>query len=396
MTYDLRTVGKDDATQVMTLMGDAFMRGRITPSPFQEEIAKSQSLTLGIFDGERLVCAATVHDLGVIWGDQFLRMGGVAGVACAADQRGRGHVGRLIRESLVRMREAGQQISGLYPFSFAFYRRYGWEWVGEKRRYTVPLSEVASSPEGARVVPVQVEQALPEIQDCYRRFASRYRGMTDRKSVIPDCWSGLNDRDGRRTYVYAYRQSDTSPIDGYMSFRFPEPGDTADVGDFFANTPEAYSGLLSVLHYYGTQLKKATWSAPVNDILPIHVMHHDLQTVVAPLFMGRIVDVVSALESLNAPSHVQGKLVLSVSDPTCDWNTGRFAIEAENGKITVRSSSEEAGAAVDIQALSQAFWGQPSLNILRRAGRVSVTDERQFGLLSEILPEAVCYLQDFF
>ena len=396
MTYDLRTVGPDDATQVMHLMGDAFMRGRITPSPFQEEITKSQSLTLGIFDGERLVCAGTIHPLAVIWGDQSLKMGGVAGVACAADQRGRGHVGRLMRESLVRMREAGQTISGLYPFAFAFYRRYGWEWVGEKRRYTVPLSEVASSPEGAHVSPVQVDQALPEIQDCYRRFASRYRGMTDRTSVMPNWWNGLNDRDGRRTYVYAYCQSETSPIDGYMSFRFPEPGDTAEVGDFFANTPEAYRGLLSILHYYGTQLKKAAWKAPVDDILPIHVMHHDLESVTTPLFMGRVVDVVGALVSLNAPSRVQGKLVLSVSDPTCDWNTGRFVIEAENGKISARPSSDEAGVAVDIQALSQAFWGQPSLNILRRAGRVSVTEERQFSLLSEILPETVCYLQDFF
>jgi len=125
-------------------------------------------------------------------------------------------------------------------------------------------------------------------------------------------------------------------------------------------------------------------------------MHQDLESVTSPLFMGRVVDVVRALESLNAPLHLQGKLILSVNDPTCDWNTGRFAIEAENGKITARPSSEEAGVAVDIQALSQAFWGQPSLSILRRAGRVSVTDERQFGLLSEILPEAVCYLQDFF
>jgi predicted acetyltransferase len=396
MTYELRAVGKDDSTQVMHLMAEAFMRGRISPAPVQEEIEKSQSLTLGIFDGERLVCAATIHDLGVLWGDQTLRMGGVAGVACTADQRGRGHVARVIRESLVRMREAGQPLSGLYPFAFAFYRRYGWDWVGEKRRYTVPLSEVASSPEGEHVSLVQVEQVLPEIQECYRQFARRYRGMTDRKSVMPNWWNSLNDRDGRRTYVYVYRQSDASPVDGYMSFRFPEPGDTGEVGDFFANTPEAYKGLLSVLHYYGTQLKKAAWKAPDDDILSLHVMHHDLETVTEPLFMGRVVDVVRALESLSVPANVQGRLVLSVVDATCDWNVGRFVVDADGGKITVRRSSDEVGVAVDIQTLSQAFWGQPSLGILRRSGRVRVTDERQFSLLSEILPAAVCYLQDFF
>ena len=49
------------------------------------------------------------------------------------------------------MREAGQFTSGLYPFAYAFYHRHGWDWVGEKRKYTVPTAEIKASPEGKYV-----------------------------------------------------------------------------------------------------------------------------------------------------------------------------------------------------------------------------------------------------
>ena len=397
MTFDLRALTQDDRAQLPQLMNDAFGRGRIATPPTVDELAKLSSLCWGIFDGGRLVAAATIHDLTLLWGNTKFRMGGVAGVTCVTDQRGRGHVGRLLKHSLVEMRTAGQPLSGLYPFSYAFYRRYGWEWVGEKRRYTVPLSEIPSYPEAAHTSMVTVDDdVLPELKECYNRYASRYRGMTDRLPEVPNYWNGLQARDNRQTYVFAYRNPSTDSSDGYLSFRFTDDGDTGQIGDFFANTPEAYRGLLSILHYYGTQLRKATWTAPVDDPLPLHVMHQDLQSLSQPLFMGRLVDIALAFEKLTPPSTVTGKVVITVDDRQCDWNTGHLAIEAEGGHVTVRRTTDEPGVILDIQALSQAFWGQPSLPVLRNAGRVTVDDEGQFALLSEILPPTICYLQDFF
>lgn len=398
MAFDLRPLTADDRTQIPQLMADAFGRGRVAQPPSPEDAQKPQSLILGIFDGSRLVAAGTIHDVTLTWGESSLRMGGLGGVACVVDHRGRGHVARLLKESLVGMRSAGQPLSGLYPFSYAFYRRHGWEWVGEKRRYTVPLAEIASHPEGEFATLVAVDDALADIKDCYARFTERYHGMTDRQAPNPNWWNGLNDRDGRRTYVYVYRDPKTGRADGYLNFRFPEEGgDTGTVGDFFANAPEAYRGLLSILHYYGTQVKKATWTAPVDDILTVHVMHHDLQSIAVPLFMGRVVDVAAAFEQIVVAGDIEGRVVVEIDDPICEWNSGTFALDAEGGRVGVkRAGGEEAGVRLDIQTLSQAFWGQPSLSILRRAGKVDVVDESQFRLLSEILPSTVCYLQDFF
>ena len=301
MTFDLRALTQDDRAQLPQLMADAFGRGALRTPPTLEDLQKPTSLCWGIFDGSRLVASAAIHDLTMQWGQVAYRMGGVAGVACVTDQRGRGHVARLLKHSLVQMKEAGQSVSGLYPFSFAFYRRHGWDWVGEKRRYTLTLAEIPSYPEGAHTSMVDVEAVLPELKDCYARYASRYPGMLDRVAPIPNYWQGLQDRDNKRTYVFAYRHPLTGVVDGYLSFRFPDDGDVGQVGDFFANSPEAYRGLLSILHYYGTQIRKATWTAPVDDRLPLYVMSNDLEMASRPLFMGRIVDIAGSFEKVTFP-----------------------------------------------------------------------------------------------
>src|SRR5690606_40607540 len=56
-----------------------------------------------------------------VWiGGRKLAMGGVAGVASWPDARRQGGVRRLLQHAFGRMRENGQSLSMLAPFSFAF------------------------------------------------------------------------------------------------------------------------------------------------------------------------------------------------------------------------------------------------------------------------------------
>jgi len=64
--------------------------------------------------------------------------------------------------------------------------------------------------------------------------------------------------------------------------------------------------------------------------------------------------------------------------------------------VTAVTGQAIPGVSLDIQALSQAYWGQPPLDLIRAAGRLTVTDEAQYQVLSQLLPPSVCYLQDGF
>lgn len=391
---EIRRLTADDWLAHKHIKAEAFAQGA-RPAP-DELPPLQQSPSLGVFDGTRLVAASTVHPLHVTWGDHDAPLGGVAGVACTVGERVRGHVGRLLAQSLREMREDGQYLSGLYPFSYAFYRRHGWEWVGEKRRFSVPTAVVVADPEGRNVQTYDGPAAREAVSPVYDAFARRYPGMTTRTDPVPDWWaSSLAHDDNRTTYVHVHYNPETGQADGYFSFRYPQGDPTAHLREFFALTPAALRGLLSVIHYYGTQIKTVELTGPADHPLPLHVMHHDLSITASPLFMGRIVDVAAALAALH-PATVRGQAIVQVLDAICDWNCGTFAVEVEEGQISVAPTSQTPGITLDIQALTQAYWGQPSLMLLRQGGRIHVTDEVQFHLLLGLLPPTISYLQDFF
>jgi predicted acetyltransferase len=402
---EIRTLTPEDRPAIGKLMAEAFHGGsRPEPEPDAPKEAKPglPQAKLGAFEGPRLVACAMIDSLHLAWGEADAPLGGIGGVACTADQRGQGHVGRLLAESLRTMRDAGQYLSGLYPFAFAFYRRYGWDWVGEQKQYVVPASELKAGPEGRCLTAHEGLDALQVVRPVYERFARRHYGMglrteTAPGDAVPHWWKrALDHRDNRITYVQVYSDPATGKAEGYLTFRYPDNGDTGQLGEFYANTPAAYRGLLSVLHYYGVQVDQVAWSAPMDDPLALHLMHYDLETKLKPLFMGRVVDVSAALMALRLEADLSGNIVLQVSDAQCDWNNGVFAVALEAGNVTVTASQDAPGITLDIQTLSQAYWGQPSLDLLRASERVAVTDEAQYTLLSRLLPPHICFLRDFF
>lgn len=394
---ELRALTTDDRAAVLRLTSEAFGQGhRSEDRNPNEEI---RSYWNGVFDDGRLVACAATHHLHVTWDGALAPLGGVAAVACTASQRGRGHVARLLRDTLRQMRENGEYLSGLYPFAYAFYRRYGWEWVGERRTHTVPTSEIASYPEGRHVRTYDGPDALEIVQPVYDVYARRYRSMATRQDAQPKFWeAALAHRDSKTTYVHVYHDPRSGDAQGYMTFRYPQnnrehPGNVMEI---CALTPEAYRGLLTVLHYYGTQLPRVQLDAPADSPLPLHVMHNDLETRIKPMFMGRVVDAARALEALTPPDTLVGEAVVRIADPTCDWNDGIFKVASEAGRVTVRRSEEIAGVALDIQSFTQAYWGYPSLESLRQAGRIAVADEAQYRFWERLLPPCISYIQDFF
>ena len=401
----LRLLEGADSASHKSLMVEAFFRGERPADPQAPTDGWSRDLTLSrtigaVQNSGRVVAAVTVHPLRLSWGERGLACGGVADVACSADHRGTGLAGRLLTYALEEMRERGQILSGLFPFAYAFYRRHGWEWVGENRRTTVPLRLLPASRQ-ARCVRLYDGLAGKErAQEVYGAFAARYRGMVLRDECEhPDFWARALDHNGGRTnYVQVYESPETGRAEGFLNMVFPASGDRAWITNFMATTPRAYDGLIGLLHGYaaGGGIESIEYPAPIDDPMPLHAMHHELNVRLTPLFMGRVVDAVAAIQAIDAPASASGSLILGIRDETCQWNDGAFQIEIDGGKARAERSSADADVSMDIQALAQAFWGSPSLDRLRWAGRVDVRDEDAYALLSKLLPSTTCFLADHF
>ena len=396
---DIRPLTIDDWVPMGRLISEAFCRGE----PCPDEISDAQRETfpnakrLGAFEDGNLEAALTILDIDVHWNGEIQRMGGIAGVCCASSARGRGYVGALMRESLVQMRDWGQPISGLYPFSQAFYRRFGWESATERRTYTLPTRIIPTSPDGLNVSTYLGPDATDIVKPIYDRYASRYQGMAARAGHVPESmdWPrGLANSGGLLTYVQVYTNPVCGEPEGYFTFRFLAVDQPAALGEFVTLTASAYRGLLATLHNYGSQVEHFTWHGPADHPLPLFINEKELQTTLRPVMMGRIVDVEGALALTHATCN--GRVTVRIHDEHAPWNDGAFAIVANGGQVAVSRSTDMPHCSMDIQTLSIACWGAHSLPALRGAGRISVSDEAAFSFLADLLPQRVPYIADTF
>lgn len=178
--------------------------------------------------------------------------------------------------------------------------------------------------------------------------------------------------------------------------RYEEKNEKARASQFVALTPRAYRALLTLFKRHASTVKKFDWSVPMDDFLYSLLAHWDVKTRIYPSAMGRVVDLRAALSALSPSPELAGSAVVRILDPHAPWNDGTWQVIAEGGKVEIRDNVGTPAVSTDIAALSQAYWGTPSLNDLRRAGRLDVHDEKSFEFLHRLLPATPVWLADDF
>ena len=354
-----------------------------------EQLAETERF--GVFEAGQLHASLRILDFQMFFGEERRPCGGIAGVACEPAARGRGYAGALLKHALGVMRERGQYLSSLWPFSFAYYQRYGWEWVGPGYQFKVPLELIPPQDEARYVEPL-FENVPATLNPVYEKYAARFNGMVVRDAKR---WESFEKVWGGRSHsVYVYRRD--GEIEGYAKVKYREKEEEAEASEFAALTVRAYRGLLGVFRRYGMTVKNICWSGPLDDPLWSIVCNWDIEGRIQPQAMSRIVDAAAALGALRPDPGIRGSAVVSVRDEAAPWNSGSWRISVDSGAVEVRAESREPGVELDIQALSQAYWGSPSLDWLRNAGRIQVRDDSQLELLRRLLPPRTVLLLDDF
>jgi predicted acetyltransferase len=341
----------------------------------------------GLFDQGEQVAQFHLCHFEMFFDGRRVPMGGVASVACLPLARGKGYVEALLGHGLEQMRVQGQSFSALHAFLVGLYRPMGWEWVGSRRSYTLPLAHLPAGLDTGNVRLAGPEDA-ETLRNLYEAHVARYRGTLARP--LARWQQRLESTTGFTDYFYLYE--DPTPA-GYLHFTMREP---ARVRELIWQTPAAYQALLGVLRRHRSQLQEVLWDAPPDDPLWQHAAHWDVKVAWVPPFSGRVVDLPAALSLLRPAARVTGRCVVQVEDPLAVWNTGCWGIAVEGGSVTAARTSATPHVACDIGVWSQLFFGDPAADALRRAGRLAVTDERGFELLQALCPSALVWTNDGF
>jgi predicted acetyltransferase len=394
MQLQIRIVDDSEIQDAYYLSAQAF-RGGQRDDKFAErrlnDKNRSASTMFGVYDAAGLQAKVVVIPYDQVFGSQFVAsMGGIGGVACLPASRGKGYAAACLKHALIYMRESGMYLSALYPFSWEFYRRLGWEWIGAQRTYTVPTRTMigAKETEGVRLATKTDHQAIGSV---YSDYTLRYRGMAKRNERG---WNSILD-DGQDNYTYTYIYESTDRVEGYLTFQGGSKERT-HLNEFIALTPRAQRGLLGLLRRHEMQISGFRWSVPDDDALWSNLYHNDIETRIEPVVQARIVDFVQAFKALKPSSEINGEVVISVSDETAPWNTGKWLVCAESGSISIADTHADPDIECDIQAITQAYYGYPALDAIRRAARLSVYNENGYNLLNRLLAGPTVWLNDHF
>lgn len=305
-------------------------------------------------EGE-IVSSMQVVPEGMRFGEATLPAAAVAGVGTIPEARRIGCAAAMLEEATRRMRAWGAAASPMWPFSFVYYRKFGWEIGGEARVVKwkrdiawkiEPRGEVAPVTADDTDAVASVWEATAGNHRCATATESRdYAGRFQRYLGKPD-WGGLIVRVDGKPAAYALyhtperKEGEESPSFEIMEMRSVDAA--AEIGILNA---------LAEMSEYPTLLAHR----PADDRLrSIAVNPRDLVTRLADSFGFRVVDPAQILRTLrtNAPLppvhiHVEDALL----------GSGTWKVAFPGGPAEVEKTAAEPDLACSITAFSQIASG---------------------------------------
>ncbi|MCU6712972.1 GNAT family N-acetyltransferase [Paenibacillus sp. J5C_2022] len=393
-TIEIKQLGHEFFDQSLELSEFAF---QLKKSAEQKERLRAMSLEepadrWAIFANDQLAAQVTVLDLQTYVAGKVFSMGGVANVATWPEYRRRGYVAKLLVHAIQEMKKKGQLLSFLSPFSFSFYRKFGWETYTEHKLYTIETKQLPPRSPYAGQMVREVDYA--PLHSIYERYAVQYNGALQRS----EHWWKYRIPQRKPGSVVTYRNSDGDK-QGYLIYEVRDRMMT--VHELIYLKEEARRALWSFIAQHDSMIDRVQFRAPVDDLLADTLGDPRIKQEIVPHFMARIVDAEAFISSYPFLQGKQVQCMIELHDEYAPWNTGKYewSIDEEGNGTLSRLSDEETmrteGIALDIGALSAWLMGYRSGRQLSGYQRIQ-GDLEAINRLQNRIPEHKTYLSDFF
>ncbi|MFK7696666.1 enhanced intracellular survival protein Eis [Paenibacillus sp. HJGM_3] len=351
--------------------------------------------TWGYFIDGQLAANIVILPLQAFVNGYVHEMGMIAGVASWPEYRKGGTVRQLMIRGLQAMKDKGQTISYLGPFSYSFYRRFGWEMMYEYKKYTLKANCVPDWRGSGSVSRIRPD--LPRLNDIYVRYAAKYNGMANR-SVERWNSSILANKKG----MIAVYCNEAGEDRGYLIYEYR--GVQLTIHEFVYLDRDANKGLWEFIRKQDSMYESVTFKAPADDRFPFLIDNPKGLEISFPAhLMARIIDVPGFLAKCRFKENGGGTAIgLTVTDEYAPWNNGTYRLSiGEDGAVEVRPTVAGVSAdgslphlACDIQTMSTLMIGYQKPSFLHEIGRLQGSVEA-VRVLEERLPGHTPYYLDF-
>lgn len=389
-TVEIRAARRDELDQVLSVRSQAFsLPVDHWPPPDAIPDGELQRIRVAVRDG-RVVSCLDIKAAKVLVGDAPLPMGGICNVATLPSERNSGFASALMRDTLRALREQGLCTSILFPFSFRYYRKFGYELAGNHCQFWCRPHNLPPFGEyrycrlaGADDIPRVSELYL---QTCRQRSCGLLRPASR--------WLELLTSDVFQMVVYS--RDDTT---GYMVVRDSVDhygGRLLALEELCAETSEARRGLIGHLARYSGEAIE--WCASATDLTESGVLRSVAPlregfkprgiATIRPMFQFRVVDAHAALRA-RAPAYagMNAELSLHLRDDLLGENQQPLAISASDGTVQILAGQRtEQWLDADIRAFSQVFCGYVSPAEAVSQGLIQASSQEAIDVAEQLFP----------
>ncbi len=279
------------------------------------------------FSEEELLAKLSVIPLEVSIHGKAYAMGGISGVATYPEHRRSGYIRQLMQESLKLMKDAGQLISYLAPFSIGFYRKFGWELLANQIHFTIQKDQLPKrGPIPGSLARVPIDH--PHISELYQSYAQRNNGLLLRSE---SWWQKLNK--GRKDAKAAVYTNSSGEPRAYLIYTLKDF--QMKIKEYIYLDEESRRAMFVFISQHDSMLNTVSGISAYHAQLSFLLDEPAIKQELKPYFMARIVDVKPFLEAYPFKETSEA-LFLHIEDHIAPWNEGTYQLTWTDAGVKVQ------------------------------------------------------------
>ena len=299
----------------------------------------------GVYEDGKLQAIIGIRPYECRWDKTYLPALGISSVATMPLARRGGMIRDLFGELDRLSVERGWAFGLLYPFSYMYYRQFGYEQILPRFSLTVPFDALGSFPRNAdgELYDGSQKEALLAL---YHRYADMHNLMARRTDNVH--WRAEPGEELEYTYMHRGKDGE---FDAYAVIHYQK--EAMDVTELVFTSPEALRGIIGILRLFEGQrkvlcFKRLPERSPVWELMREYKACTRGYTNGA---MGRVLNTQKLLETHTWPAE-RGHFTLRVEDPLPGC-AGTYEVEYEKGAAQVTRGDGAGGITMEAPALAR-------------------------------------------
>ena len=340
-------------------------------------VGGNYTVRTGLFLEERLVAGMTNIAYNVQFDGSVCEMSGIGGVVTDPELRRMGSITRIYQSAFAEMNRRGQVLSHLYPFTAAFYRKYGYEMCATAVEWTIPVEYLPKAEFSGIRHYENTEKQREDIRKVYQAFSQRYNlavARTDKK------WNAFLDR--RASYgseFFSYLHYAGEAADGYFTYTVSEQEYepmTFEIRNLYFTNVKSLKEMLAFLRSFSSHIKQVKLTLP--DDVDLTCLLDEMCGGFGKKNVERAILSVGATRVVNAQRILQiakyrgkGMVKIGLSDPFCPWNQKNLQVTFDGCCTDIRECAD-CDVQMDINSFTALILGVYSFAEYPYLGNVTV------------------------